>query len=231
MPTSTRSSHARLRLRSVAISSRTRAVYCSTSLPTAGPRKTFQPRHIAGSAQIAGARRASSAGESDAVRAAGKGAPPRDVPRIPTKGSALNGISLQERLEHRRPADHVRRRPRSVGVEPEISGRRSQGGSGTRDFEVLVARKRCRALRAHLRADVAAHLGTLRAALARRCGRVRQAARILRVSGARRGCPTRRKPWLVLLHDPRPPTQTARPARRGRLPTSASCRTVGTASC
>jgi len=51
MPTSTRSSHARLRLRSVAISRRTRAVYCSTSLPTAGPRKTFQPRHIAGSAQ------------------------------------------------------------------------------------------------------------------------------------------------------------------------------------
>jgi hypothetical protein len=111
------------------------------------------------------ARRAQSAGESDAVRAAGKEAPPRDVPRIRTKVSALNGISLQERLEHRRPADHERRRPRSVGVEPEIFVRRSQGGSRHEGFEVLVARKRRRALRAHLRADVAAHLGTLGAAL------------------------------------------------------------------
>jgi hypothetical protein len=164
MPTSTRSSHARLRLRCVAISSRTRAVYCSTSLPTAGARKTFQPRHIAGSAQIcASATCAIGRRERRSSRCRKRSPTSRRVSN--SDQGALNGISLQERLEHRRPADHVRRRPRSVGVEPEICVRRSQGGSGTRDFEVLVARKRRRALRAHLRADVAAHLGTLRAAL------------------------------------------------------------------
>jgi hypothetical protein len=43
--------------------------------------------------------------------------------------------------------------------------RRVKAAQAPGDFEVLVERKRRRVLRAHLRADIAAHLGTLRAAL------------------------------------------------------------------
>jgi hypothetical protein len=160
------SSHARLRLRCVAVSSRTRAVYCSTSLPTGGARKTFQSRHVAGSAQICTSATCAIGGrERGSSRCRRRSATSQRASNS-DQGSALNGISLQERLEHRRllqitcddafdlPVPHQKY---AFGV---VKAAQARG-----DVEVLVERKWRRALRAHLRADVAAHLGTVRAAL------------------------------------------------------------------
>ena len=154
---------------------RTRAVYCSTSLPTAGARKTFQPRHIAGSVQIARA----------------------DVRNRPERATQF---ALQEKKPHLATClefglrSCIQRDKLARAARTQASSCRSRATTPSiwrvpgqkytfcvvkaaqlrGDFEVLVERKHS-ALRAHLGANVAAHLGTLDTAFVRRCARVRQA--------------------------------------------------------